>query len=463
MKSGWGRKAAAGIAGAAVIGTAVGGALAQESGGLVVNGSVRFGADFDDNGLVQDESSGNDQRFSTDLRMDVLSETPSSRIELDFGASLVEEDLADRSGRSGFVDPFVGLDYFTDGADSRVSFNGRFRRTDLSNRLVEDIGSDFIEDDLIISGGELDVTTVGALAEFGVASPLGASLSYNLSDRNYSEDADPDLFDRTTQTVRFTGFAQLTDTARLRGFASYSDYEADDSVQTERTTESYGVGVLYEINPVLTFDGEVSFDTVDETIELFGIPVTTENDGLGIDASLNQELANGTISFLALRNIRNSGNRSELRVRRDMALPAGALSYSLGVSAVDREDPVVVGSIDWARDLPQGRISAGLSRSEVINDDDETRIRTGARLSYLYDINPVSSLETRFGLARSELLETNEETTSADFTVTYRREMTEDWDWRIGYRGRYREEADGDTGTSNAVFTSFGRSFSIRP
>ena len=463
MKSGWGSKAAAGIAGAAAIGAAVGGALAQEDGGLVINGSVRFGAEFDDNGLLEEESPGNDQRFTTDLRLGVLSDTPSSTLALSFGASLVEEDLADRTGRSGFVDPFVGLNYATDGADSNISFSGQFRRTDLSNRLVDDLGTDFIEDDLIISGGELDRTTIGAEASFGLTSPLGATLSYDLSDRNYSDDADPDLFDRTTQTVRFTGFAQILDNARMRAFVSYRDYEADDDEQTERTTQSYGVGVLYEINPVLTFDGEVSFDTVEETTDVLGAPVTTENDGLGVDATLSQQLANGTVSFLASREIRNTGNLSELRVRRSMDLRDGALSFSLGVSAVDREDPVLVGGIDWARELPRGRISVAFNRTEVINDDDETRVRTNASIGYLHDINPVSSFDTRFGLARSELLDTNEETTNADLTLTYRRQVTQDWDWRLGYRGRYREDEDGDSGTSNTFFTSFGRSFSIRP
>ena len=55
------------------------------------------------------------------------------------------------------------------------------------------------------------------------------------------------------------------------------------------------------------------------------------------------------------------------------------------------------------------------------------------------------------------------EATRADFRIEYRYQINRDWDWRIGYIGRYRENAAGTTANSNAIVTSVGRSFSIRP
>ena len=47
--------------------------------------------------------------------------------------------------------------------------------------------------------------------------------------------------------------------------------------------------------------------------------------------------------------------------------------------------------------------------------------------------------------------------------MTYRQALTRDWDWRLTYRGRYRQEDDGTDVTSNALIAGIDRSFSIRP
>ena len=465
MTGGWGRKIAAGVSGAAVLGTAFGGAIAQDGGGFVLDGSVRFGLEVDDNGPLAVDSPGTDTTLSTDLAFGLTSETPGSNLSLSFGASLVNEDLADRTGRSGLVDPFLGVDYELEGPDSLVRFGAEYSSEDLTNRTVDQFGTDFIEDDLVVSGGDLESIEADIELSFGEDAPLGASLAYTYSDRIYSNDADPSLFDRTTETLRLTGFAQVSETARLRAFASRSDYRAEDLTSTERISDSLGVGVELSINPVLTFDGEVSADFVEETNIISGLPVVEETDGIGFDATLTQELPNGVISLVANREIRTAGSRSELRVVREMDLPTGTLGFSLGVSASGGGDTILVGDVNWSHQLPRGVLSVNASREATFNDDDELRTRTFAGLTYEHEINAVSSFSTDFGLARSELEggAIEDESTTADLTLTYRRQITEDWDWRIGYRGRYRTDETDESRRSNAIITSFGRSFSIRP
>lgn len=465
MRGGWGRTLAAGVTGAAILGTPQWVAEAQElPSGLSIVGSVRSTLEFDDNVSLDPDSPDSDVVFGTDLELGIVSETPSSRLALSFGGTLQQENRDSGEERNGFIDPFVEAAFQTEGATSRLSLEGSIRTRDLEDVAIDD-PEDFLDEDLIISGGELELTDLEGTFEVGVGAPVGAALSYSFSERDYQDTADPDLFDRRTSTVRLTGFAQINPVARARAFVSQTDYEADDAGQTERLSRSVGAGVEYEINPVLRFDGEIFFAEVEETALVLGSPVTVENDGAGLEMTLTRDLKNGALTFSASRNVSTFTTRNEVRVGRELQLPNGDLALSLGVSDTDDGDPVLVGSVDYSTELPRGVLSASLARDATINDENESRTRTFARIAYDHELTPVSSVQMGLSVARSEIVTggVDESTTSTDFEVTYARQLTEDWDWRIGYRGRYRDESDGDSATSNALITSIGRSFSIRP
>jgi hypothetical protein len=148
-----------------------------------------------------------------------------------------------------------------------------------------------------------------------------------------------------------------------------------------------------------------------------------------------------------------------------MELPDGGLSYSLGVSESDVGDTVLIGSIDYTRELPDGFISASLERTASIASDEDEVARTTVGLDFFRELTPVAGLEVGLDIAKIEDIGAGviDEGTRADLSLTYRHQLTEEWDWTLGYTNRYSKPDNSESRSANVFSTSIGRSFSIRP
>ncbi len=466
MTGGWARNITAGIVIASANGLLAHSARAQDVGSAFsVTGTVRSTVEIDDNPSLIVNPQGTETTFGTQLGLDIVSQTPLSQLELSFGGTVQFQDSPDGFDDNGFVDPFANFRFEREGADTLLTLDGSYRESDLVDSLGLDTDADLINDLFLSSVGELESLSLGGTFSFGIDAPFGADLSLRREERDYSNTISNDVFDNTTDTARVDLRFRLAPTATARVFTSVREYDAEDLEQTERTTQAYGVGLTYEINPVLTFDGEISLSEIEETELVFGTPVTTEDDGVEFDLSLTRELPNGSIVFEASRDVATSLSRSQFLVTRAMDLPTGGLSYSLGVSESDVGDTVLIGSVDYSREFPTGVISASLSRTASIDSDEDEIARTTLNIDYLRELTPVAGLEVGLNLAKIDDIGAGvvDEGTRADFSVTYRHQLTEDWDWTLGYVGRYSDPEDTASRTSNAIVTSIGRSFSIRP
>jgi hypothetical protein len=90
---------------------------------------------------------------------------------------------------------------------------------------------------------------------------------------------------------------------------------------------------------------------------------------------------------------------------------------------------------------------------------------TQASVGYDYQINSLSSvgISANFAeLARSGGPQLND-TTRSDLRATYRYALTRDWQLSTGYEYRIRDEDDIGEATSNRIFLTLQRSFSVRP
>ena len=465
MKGGWGRQLAAGVTCAAALGAPGRVADAQEdTSGLTVTGTVEAFAETDDNRGLDESSPGSETTIGTRLSFDVRSETPSSLLALSFGATLQEEERAGPTqARSGFLDPFVSLDFSAQSASSRLTVGADYQVRDLEDELFDDPET-FIEEDLIISGGELETIRLSTELMLGVGGPVEGSLAYSLDERSYSDTDDPDLSDRRTDSLRLTGSFSLSQTATLRGFAALSKFEEDNAEQTERTTRSAGFGLNYAIDPLWTLDAELSFDTIEETELVNGLPTETDNDGLGFSATLERELPNGALTLAASREIGTTDTRTDLTLGRTFDLPSGQFALTAGVSGSEDGDETLIGSLDYQREFPTGVLTASFQRRTTFDDDDEQRVQSFLAVAYSQDLTPVAGLRFGLNMTRTDSLGgEGDESTRANAEVTYVHELAEDWDFEIGYRARYREDADGDSATSNAIVTSIARRFSLRP
>jgi hypothetical protein len=142
-------------------------------------------------------------------------------------------------------------------------------------------------------------------------------------------------------------------------------------------------------------------------------------------------------------------------------MPASTLSASLGVTHADPSGTDLIGSLDWVRNLPDGSLGVGLSRSVSYDGDaDETTTSTEVSVTWNQQVNDLSqvSLEMSYALedAPSERVEQTE------FGASYSHRLTEAWNLNGGIGYRVRNDAGGRAESPN-LFLSLSRNFDFRP
>lgn len=430
-----------------------------------ISGSIRSEIEIDDNGGLRSTSPGTDTTFVNTFGIDVNSETATQDLQLSFGGVVQFEDLAAGREENGLENPFVRLAYRLDGADSRLSLDADYRTDDIFNTFSFDSDGDLIDDTLLTSVGDVETLRYGVRYSFGLQAPFGMDLTLQRNERDYTNTVNPNLFDRTTDQVGVVARFAINPSTTARLIAQASMYEAEDGPQTERDTTDFGVGLAYDISADLSFDGQITQTTIEETVNSGAGRRLIENDGFSANAQLTQELGNGNIVVYADHVQSTNTARTEVGFDRSLTLPAGNLAFGAGVSTSDTGNSALIGSIAYSNQLPSGVLTARLDRTATVNSTNSEVQRTIVGLGYLHDINAISAVNFSLDVAsvKDIGLGSVAEATRTDFRVEYRHQINRDWDWRLGYVGRKREDAAGNSATSNAFVTSIGRSFTIRP
>jgi hypothetical protein len=441
--------------------------MAQEA--QVVEPDFRFTVDLnaglsvDDNEGLDDPSEGTTTRANVGAAFGLINETEVSRLalsvlsEIRYGTGPGSDDGLE------FRIPLGTLGYTREGRDSFLDVNGRYFYDRVDDDVLVFLDEDLNPVDLIVDGGDLRRWTFDGRIGFGAQAPIGVEAGFFYDNRDYIDVADPDLYDRTRYGVDGVLSFGLTDTLRARLTASYDILDEDDALQTETETTNLGFGATYEIDEITVFSGDVSYTNIDET---FFNSISEVTEGWVYNFSLQRELSNGTVGAGLQRTLTEAVERTQLTFDRARDLRAGALSYTLGVSVADGGGEVrFVGGVTYEQDLPSGSLSLSANQSTVTSDDEEDTLVTRVALLYNHEINSVSSVGVNFGLGRSEDIGggASDADVRANLGVTYRRALTREWDWLVGYEARYSIEDGGDGANGNKVYTRIDRSFSIRP
>ena len=465
IRRGQGRttKIALGSAALAAAGTI---ALAQQDeppAGSLFTLDISAGASVDSNEALSDPSRGTTTRTDLGGTLQFLDETAVSRLAVSIAtrAQYAQSPDADEDGLN-FRLPTATADYTVIGPNSRLNLNARY----VFERLDEDVLIFLDENlnpvDLLVDGGELRRITLGGSFSTGIEGPLGFDIGASFDSRDYIDTTDPDLFDRRTVRANAALRFQLSPVmaGRLTGSISRLD---DDTAGDPRTeTTAFGGGLTYALDPITTFGADASFTTVEETA--FGTTVS-ETDGIAFTLSAQREMRDGVIGARIVRTINEAAVRTLVSFDRAVELRDGSLSYSVGYSfAEDNGDDALIGSVDYVRELRTARLSARLSQEAVSSDGGDDTLVTRIAVGFNQEINASSSLGVDFGLGRSDdLVAGGDTTTRANLGVSYRRALTRDWDWVLGYEARLSREAGGAEATGNRVFTRIDRSFTFRP
>jgi hypothetical protein len=397
---------AAGLAGGLVLaGIPV---AAQDGGGLRVTWGIDNRQFLHSNATLT--PGGEDESFETNTRLSfgLSSVTPESYFTVDGGARLRYLkflDGGDSTLKNGLVSPDIRLSWGRGSAAARIDATAFWRETDLpQDRGLDDFDS-------------LD----------GQRQDAGGTLAYR-----WGED-------------RRWGFglrASVLDTRFI---------DAPGEVDRQRAQ----------------LGADLRLDLSEATVLTFGL---TRNrfDEVGEDprystrASADLSIARPNGSFVIGASADNTleGTRTGLSFGRSLDLPTGSLAARLGVTRGTDGDLSLTGTLDWSHALPNGQITASLSRGVLSDEttDSETRT-TRVSLGLTRELSPRAVLTADFGFAESVDTETGDVTRNGAAGVMVSYDVGQDWLLDAGIRHRMREDPDTERAADNAVFVGLRKSF----
>lgn len=436
-------------------------ASAQENGTELVLG---FNQSFetDDNLDLDPVSAGRTTFATTRLSLGLTHET--SLNQLGLNASGVIRAVNGPGAESGVDDQRVGLTYNRVGAQSEFGFNASYFQSNIEFlRPLQDFENSDGEielppdlDDLTGTGNRERYRT-GLSFELGQDAPIGAAFDASYLALRYTDTTDPGLNDNDRFNLATDLFLRFSPLMEGTLGLDYGLFDSDDTEQTRRETTTGFFNLAVELSPIWRLAAGLGYTTID-TRE-FG--VVTRTDGPTGRLRLERDMPNGSIRAEIEQIVTDDGDIRNFLVGRDIALPVGELSFTIGVSDSELDSATPIGSLNWSQSLPKSVVSAQIRRSVDFDQERGNVIRTAAFLSYFHEINSVSGFNFNAGYTISD--EVSDTIDRANFTASYQYTLTEDWALNTGYRYRMREDLTDPRAQSHAVFFNIGRDFILRP
>jgi hypothetical protein len=421
----------------------------------------------DDNFELQPNSSGTTTIFDNTLSFGLSSITGAQELRLTGSAVLRYANIPGRTV-SGFEDPRLQFNYKIENSNSRLTVDARYRRADrefLDPFQVEQEEQILDGTGLFTGGGTLTTRNAAVGYETGINAPLGFKITGSHDEKQYEDLSvlNSRLFNTETDSIDATVSAKLSPVTVMRFNAGLKRYRADDSVQTDRETTDYSIGVTQDINPVWVLDARLGRTEIDTT-DTNGSRQTKGTNSL---LTLTRTLANGSAFASYDATVNQNGTRKALRFGRDLQLPRGNLSASLGLTRTPAGNTGNNAAITYSHALASSDLSLSLKRDVSTNNNNEEIIDTRLAVSYAYQIDTISSLNFLVNYGRSESADDLSAVPTVDrttLTASYSRALTQDWDLTGGVTLRRRSDTSA-TGNaqSNSVFLTLDRTFSFRP
>ncbi|WP_146036556.1 hypothetical protein [Pseudotabrizicola formosa] len=390
--------------------------FAQEQGGLRLTFGINQGLDWRDNPDLETPSSGSETTSRTQLRLGLISETPTQRLAFDLGGTVV----AGSGSEKGLNTPSATLAYRLESAASALELEAFLREAD-----VDTLDFIFGGDDLnapvvtaVTGSGTRRQTGATASIDFGRDAPFGGSFSLGRTETDYTATTDPSLID------------SLRTTARL--------------------------ALRFDLSPVTSVTTSLSASRLEEE---GASPEDSETLAIG----LTHSLPTGAYTASMTIGRTEEGTRESLSFGRSLDLPAGQLSATLGLSRPVTGKTQGIGTLNWQQDLANGSLQLGLARSVTGNDrDEETRV-SRLSMSYAQELTPRLGLSLSAGLQDSRETQTGLSSRTTNLSASLRQELTEDWGLNLGLTHRVKDEDGAGRVRSNGVFLSVSRDFVFFP
>lgn len=389
--------------------------------------TLRFGVEqrleTDSNLGLDNPSEGRTTQATTRLSFQVVSDTGISQLTFGVAGAFRIADGPDTSGTDvGFTDPDLTFGYSRTSANADLRINAAVRERDIAflrslDEFIDEDGNIDLPDDFNDLDGEgtRRNASLDVIYRWGLDAPFGGSLSAGVNDLSYQDVTSPDLNDSRRYYVGAGLRFALSEVAELTTDLRYSIFDEDGVADSRKT--------------------------------------------LRFDTGLSIARPNGQVFGRLTAEDTEDGTRLGLTFGRDLELPAGALSASVGVTRDAEGDLQLTGNISGRQDLANGVLTGSLQRSVRSDSDDAEEILTNLQIGYRQDLSPLSALSLDFSYADSQNTLINSSTTNASIGATYNRALTDDWNLDLGYRHRIRDDDTDGRADSDSVFLVLRREF----
>jgi hypothetical protein len=430
-------------------------AFAQEEPGLIGTLSFSQGIEISDNEDLDSTTSGATLTSRTGLGFALSSETRTESLRFNIGTELVGEYGGGAADEFDVENTSADLAYSREGANARLGFSASYSEIQLEDSVIETtpaFGIGF--GSLVIDEGTAKITNLNGSFETGINSPFGVELRAGYFRSEFGATVDPDRTDTERVSLDSVARFQLNPAYTARVLAGISVQNEEDALESESRDSYVGVGLSTETASGLSVTGDIMFDRSETTV--LG-PVTTTEDGIGVDLSVSQSQPAGSIGFDLSSRISEDGRRTQASVNRSMELPTGELAFVLGIVDQEGDDSLrPLGRLSYRQDTPRGGLTASLSQEPSVDDGD---IYTNTRLAvdFAQDIDSTSGWMA--GLAYSAVNEVGgtDDDNRATASLAYTRSLTEEWRMRTGLEHIRESTGGGSTESSNTVFFNIER------
>ena len=399
-------------------------------------------------------SAGSSLALLNRLSFGFTRENSTSRFDLDVTGAFDAINYSDAASVSEFTGPTARVAFSTQGTDLILRATANYAETTIDTIT----GLTFSEDEgLGFEFGEGSVVRTGATLAliYGEDLPFGAAFNLKFDDRDYTDTIDPDYFDRTSTTGSLDLHFQVSPNISIKPYYSVTDYDADDLSGTSTLTTRFGVDSDLVVSDVLAFEVGVGTTRIDRTTTAPALTSETSNTVWSVAAQ--RDVPDGSHRVSLKRELANAGPRTTLTYNHDIELPVAALSYGIGLTRRANGGDVVVASLSYSLPLPEGIVTAGLTREVVTDADGDEELTSNFSASYSRQVNESSSLT--FSLNGAEL---SDDTTQYALGASYSRALTSDWNLTAGVQHRSITEVGSDRETSNAIYVTVNRQWIAR-
>ncbi len=393
--------------------------------------------------------------------LDINRATRTQQFNFAVDARILEVSEAD--SEFGIINPRVRLSYAQQNGQLDFSARYSFAQDDIDGTdVLIDENAALDEDSFVQTTGTRVRHSGSITAEYGAEAPFGARVDVGFTDLSYDNAGDTSLFDNDIWTADLALRFDVTRVFTVNASLGYSTDDRANLLNTEQVRRDASLGVAANVNRVTTASATVSFTEIETTVDDgAGGRASSTDDGLGFDVGVTIQQRNGESRFAYNRTVDIGGSDDRLTYTRSTDLTkTQTLSYTVGAIKQD-DDLSFLGRINFAQELRNGTISLRASQDGFVTDEGDRAIARRLQASYSTDLTSTSSLSVAASLASLDYNgSADDDGSSASASVTYRHQLTRDWN--VSATARHTVSKDGGVeDTDSSLALSINRDFTL--